>query len=116
MQFGKTNAAEDSEFLEDIEGAFQTVNAYGQEVAYRAKSWKQYRPTPTSVAPPAVKNTSSLTADLPYRGGERVSHPKFGAGQVLAVAGTGDKQEVTVHFEKAGMKKLLVRFANLTRL
>lgn len=116
MQFGKTNAAEDSEFLEDIEGTFQTVNAYGQQVAHRAKSWKNYRPTPAPAAPPAVKNTSPLSADLPFRGGEKVSHPKFGAGQVLAVAGTGDKQEVTVHFEKAGMKKLLVRFANLTRL
>ena len=35
-------------------------------------------------------------------------------GQVLAVAGVGDRQEVTVHFPSAGTKKLLVKFANLS--
>jgi DNA helicase-2/ATP-dependent DNA helicase PcrA len=61
-----------------------------------------------------VKNTSPLTAGMAYRGGERVRHPKFGEGQVLAVAGTGEKQEVTVHFASAGTKKLIVKFANLS--
>ena len=112
MQFGKTNSAEDSRFLEEIEGGFDTIDPYGQVVEYRAKTWKQYRPTVP--APSAVKNTSPMTAGMAYRGGERVRHPKFGEGQVLAVAGTGDKQEVTVHFASAGTKKLLVKFANLS--
>lgn len=115
MQYGKTNAAEDSRFLEEIEGGFDTVDPYGQTIEYRAKTWKQYRPT-VPVTPSAVKNTSPLTAGMAYRGGERVRHPKFGEGQVLAVAGTGDKQEVTVHFPTAGTKKLLVKFANLSAL
>lgn len=115
MQFGKTNAAEDSAFLEDIEGLFDTVDPYGQVVEYRAKTWKQYRPT-VPAATTAVKNTSPLTAELAYRGGERVRHPKFGEGQVLAVAGVGERQEVTVHFASAGIKKLMVKFANLTKL
>ncbi|MBZ9749413.1 ATP-dependent helicase [Deinococcus sp. HMF7604] len=110
MQFGKTNAAEDSRFLEEIEGHFDTVDPYGQVVEYRAKTWKTYRPT----VPAAVKNTSPMTADMAYRGGEKVKHPKFGEGQVLAVAGLGDRQEVTVHFPSAGTKKLLVKFANLS--
>jgi DNA helicase-2/ATP-dependent DNA helicase PcrA len=114
MQYGKTNAAEDSRFLEEIEGGFDTVDPYGQVVEYRAKTWKQYRPTVP--LPSAVKNTSPMTAGMAYRGGERVRHPKFGEGQVLAVAGTGDKQEVTVHFPTAGTKKLLVKFANLSPL
>ncbi|GGM08769.1 ATP-dependent helicase [Deinococcus aerophilus] len=112
MQFGKTNSAEDSRFLEEIEGGFDTIDPYGQVVEYRAKTWKQYRPTVP--VPSAVKNTSPMTAGMAYRGGERVRHPKFGEGQVLAVAGTGDKQEVTVHFASAGTKKLLVKFANLS--
>jgi ATP-dependent DNA helicase, Rep family len=115
MQFGKTNAAEDSAFLEDIEGLFDTVDPYGQPIEYRAKTWKQYRPT-VPAATTAVKNTSPLTAELAYRGGEQVKHPKFGEGQVLAVAGVGERQEVTVHFASAGTKKLMVKFANLTKL
>ncbi|MFC6659221.1 ATP-dependent helicase [Deinococcus multiflagellatus] len=109
MQFGKTNAAEDSRFLEEIEGHFDTIDPYGQVIEYRAKTWKTYRPT----VPAAVKNTSPLTNEMAYRG-EKVRHPKFGEGQVLAVAGVGDRQEVTVHFPGAGTKKLLVKFANLT--
>ncbi|MFN4252679.1 ATP-dependent helicase, partial [Deinococcus sp.] len=112
MQYGKTNAAEDSRFLEEIEGGFDTVDPYGQVVEYRTKTWKTYRPTVPTAS--AVKNTSPLTAGMAYRGGERVRHPKFGEGQVLAVAGIGDRQEVTVHFPTAGTKKLLVKFANLS--
>ncbi|THF88288.1 AAA family ATPase [Deinococcus sp. KSM4-11] len=113
MQFGKTNTAEDSRFLEEIEGGFDTVDPYGQVIEYRAKTWKTYRPT-VPIMPSAVKNTSPMTEGMAYRGGEKVSHPKFGIGQVLAVAGLGERQEVTVHFPSAGTKKLLVKFANLT--
>jgi len=124
MQYGKTNAAEDSRFLEELQGGFDTVDQYGQVQEYRQKTWRDYRPTvparpqPGGHAPlgSSVKNTSPLTGELSYRGGEKVTHPKFGEGQVLAVAGVGDKQEVTVHFPAAGAKKLLVKFANLTRL
>ncbi|GBF04966.1 UvrD/REP helicase [Deinococcus aerius] len=114
MQYGKTLATEDSRFLEEIEGGFDAVDAYGQVIDYRQKSWKDYRPT--APARPAVKNTSPMTEGMAYRGGEKVTHPKFGEGQVLAVAGVGDRQEVTVHFPTAGTKKLLVKFANLTRV
>ncbi|GAA5502000.1 ATP-dependent DNA helicase PcrA [Deinococcus xinjiangensis] len=117
MQYGKTNSAEDSRFLEELEGHFDTIDPYGQVIDYRAKTWKQYRPTvPVSQGSSvsAVKNTSSLSAGMAYKGGEKVRHPKFGVGQVLAVAGTGDKQEVTVHFAGVGAKKLLVKFANLS--
>lgn len=109
---------EDSRFLEELEGHFDTIDPYGQVIDYRAKSWKQYRPTvparPDTSASVAMKNTSPLTASLAYKGGEKVKHPKFGLGQVLAVAGTGEKQEVTVHFPSVGAKKLLVKFANLS--
>ncbi|WP_019585812.1 ATP-dependent helicase [Deinococcus apachensis] len=115
MQYGKTNATEDSRFLEEIEGGFDAVDPYGQVIDYRQKSWKDYRPT-VSARPTAVKNTSPMTEGMAYRGGEKVTHPKFGEGQVLAVAGVGDRQEVTVHFPTAGTKKLLVKFANLTRV
>ncbi|MDO4264302.1 MAG: 3'-5' exonuclease, partial [Deinococcus sp.] len=112
MQYGRTNSAEDSRFLEEIGEDFETWNAFGQPVDYRQKSWKDFRPSSAPQAP-AVKNTSPLTGALAYRGGEKVRHPKFGEGQVLAVAGVGDKQEVTVHFAGVGNKKLLVKFANL---
>lgn len=114
MQYGKTLAAEDSQFLEDITGGFDTVDPYGQVIEYRQKTWKDYRPSIPK--PSAVKDTSPLTAEMAYRGGEKVRHPKFGEGQVLAVSGVGDKQEVTAHFAAVGVKKLLVKYANLTKI
>ncbi|WP_425147185.1 ATP-dependent helicase [Deinococcus sp.] len=116
MQYGKTNSAEDSRFLEELVEGFETVDQYGQVQEYRQKTWRDFRPTVPLPAPSAVKNTSPLTPELSYKGGEKVTHPKFGEGQVLAVAGVGEKQEVSVHFASAGLKKLLVKFANLTRV
>ncbi len=113
MTFGKTVSTEDSRFLEELGGGFESVDVYGQQVEYRKTTWRDYRPTVP--APPARKDTSPMTEGMAYRGGEKVRHPKFGEGRVLAVSGFGDKQEVTVAFEgSAGMKKLLVRFANLS--
>ena len=115
MQYGQTKSAEDSRFLEELGGGFDTVDTYGRVVDYKQKTWRDFTPvTPSTVS--AVKNTSPLTAEMAYRGGEKVRHPKFGEGQVLAVAGVGDKQEVTVHFAAAGTKKLIVKFANLSKI
>ncbi len=114
MQYGRTNAAEDSRFLEEIGQEFETWDAYGQRVDYRQKgSWKDFRPAPKASS---VKHSSPLSGELAYKGGEKVRHPKFGEGQVLAVAGVSDKQEVTVHFASVGAKKLLVKFANLQKI
>lgn len=115
MQYGRTNAAEDSRFLEELGGGFETWDAYGQAIDYKQKGWREFQPSRASAssAVSAVKNTSPLTGSMAYKGGEKVRHPKFGEGQVLAVAGVGDKQEVTVHFASVGAKKLLVKFANL---
>lgn len=117
MQFGKTNASEDSRFLEELQGEFETIDPYGQVVEYRAKTWQQHRPTVPKIKQDrftAIKKTSPISSGMAYKGGEKVTHPKFGLGQVLAVAGVGDKQEVTVHFSSVGAKKLLVKFANLS--
>lgn len=41
-------------------------------------------------------------------------HPKFGVGTVVGVSGQGAKAEVTVVFEQAGAKRLLLKFSGLT--
>jgi DNA helicase-2/ATP-dependent DNA helicase PcrA len=48
--------------------------------------------------------------------GERVSHPIFGEGIVVESKLIGGDEEVTVAFEKAGMRRLLVGLARLERL
>ena len=42
-----------------------------------------------------------------------VQHVKFGTGTVLKVIDKGKDYEVTVDFEKSGVKKMLASFAKL---
>ncbi len=45
--------------------------------------------------------------------GTRVRHPVFGAGEVLAVMGSDLNQKLRIKFERAGVKTVMVRYANL---
>ncbi len=47
--------------------------------------------------------------------GMRVRHPQYGVGTVLSVDGEGDERRLTVSFTDYGTKKLVERYANLTR-
>jgi DNA helicase-2/ATP-dependent DNA helicase PcrA len=59
---------------------------------------------------------AGLNQDTPrYVKGERVIHATFGSGAVVEVTGFGRDMKVTVDFDDAGRKKLLVRYANLEK-
>ena len=47
------------------------------------------------------------------RPGTRVRHPVFGFGEIVAVMGSGLNQKLKIRFERAGVKTVVVRFANL---
>jgi DNA helicase II / ATP-dependent DNA helicase PcrA len=140
MSFGRTEFARPSRFLEDVAPSmWQEVDALGQpQAASRSAgpgrgTWRPPtipiagaapapRAAPTA-APAAVsgpgaagsaRGSEVAATSLTLRGGERVRHPKFGGGTVVGVRGEGAKAEVTVVFEEAGAKRLLLRLANLT--
>lgn len=124
LRFGHILDTEDSEFLEDIEGTYEKINQYGevlnkhigqtqnQQSKQRKSNQHSSRNNPTGKATTTGKTAIASN----YKGGESVRHPKFGEGQVLAVAGMGQNQQITVHFAKVGIKKLLVKLAKLERL
>ena len=45
--------------------------------------------------------------------GTRVRHPTFGVGIVRRSEGRGEAEKLSVQFARAGMKKLIRRYANL---
>ncbi len=45
--------------------------------------------------------------------GLRVRHPIFGPGTVLAVSGSGPSTKLRIRFQRAGVKTVMLRFANL---
>jgi DNA helicase-2/ATP-dependent DNA helicase PcrA len=50
----------------------------------------------------------------PLRRGRRVRHPRYGYGVILAQEGSGDDTRLTVYFDRAGKKKFVARYADLT--
>ena len=111
MSFGRTEYARPSRFLEDIpRGTLVEVDVLGRELNASTNPGKQSR---SVWRPPTTPATTAGTAGATYRGGEKVKHPKFGTGTVVGVKGQGAQAEVSVQFEQAGLKHLLVRYARL---
>jgi DNA helicase-2/ATP-dependent DNA helicase PcrA len=52
-------------------------------------------------------------ADAVLAPGARVTHPVFGAGSILAVTGAGPGKKLRIRFDRAGVKTVLLRYANL---
>lgn len=52
--------------------------------------------------------------DLALDKGDRLAHPEFGEGTVVAVTGEGAKRIAHVKFDVAGSKKLLIKVAPIT--
>jgi DNA helicase-2/ATP-dependent DNA helicase PcrA len=53
-------------------------------------------------------------ANLPYKVGARVVHPKYGEGVVAAYQGQGAESEIKVIFPKVGDKWFILEYARLT--
>ena len=62
-------------------------------------------PSPTSGA------SSSSASAMAVQAGQFIEHERFGLGEVIKVEGSGDNAKATIHFENAGDKQLLLRFA-----
>lgn len=52
--------------------------------------------------------------EVPLGRGRRVRHPRYGYGVILAQEGSGDDTRLTVYFDRAGKKKFVARYADLT--
>ncbi|MEP6802510.1 MAG: UvrD-helicase domain-containing protein [Acidobacteriota bacterium] len=50
----------------------------------------------------------------PLGRGRRVRHPRYGYGVILAQEGSGEDTRLTVYFDRAGKKKFVARYADLT--
>ena len=54
--------------------------------------------------------------DLEYSIGDRVAHIKFGEGEVQNITDGGRDYEVTVNFDRVGVKKMFASFAKLKKI
>lgn len=68
--------------------------------------------------PPGFGKTFTVqkSAALSYQEGDRVSHIKFGEGTVQSIHDGAKDYEVTVAFDRAGVKKMFASFAKLEKI
>ena len=52
----------------------------------------------------------------PISHGTRVEHPVFGAGTIVEVAGGGPNTKLRIRFDRAGVKTIVLRYAQLRLL
>jgi len=73
---------------------------------YRKKTKDEHRQTH-----PAYEEQSQIADG--FIPGMLVSHETFGRGSILEINGSGDNARVTVRFESVGIKRLILKYANL---
>ncbi|GEM86675.1 ATP-dependent helicase [Meiothermus granaticius] len=97
--YGKREYSRPSRFLEEVPPELlKEIGAFG-DTAVPVMAYTRPEPKPK----PSLGE---------FRGGERVRHPRFGQGTVVAALGG----EVTVMFPGLGLKKLALKFAGLEKI
>ncbi len=107
------------------------LTSAAERVRYGARSWgvpsrflREIPPEVLTLAPGsrAERAPSGPSLDYSYAQDEaggvvspglRVRHPIFGPGTILEVSGSGAGQKLRIRFERAGVKTVVTRYANL---
>ena len=63
-----------------------------------------------------VTVTRTVTTFDDFKVGDLVEHSIFGMGKIMVLSGTGENQRVGVVFKDGTKKKLIVKYANLTKV
>ncbi|MFD2841453.1 DNA helicase PcrA [Populibacterium corticicola] len=80
-------------------------------------AWKKKPATSQDKTPMFNNPRAKSEADIPQlAAGDRVTHDSFGLGTVVSVEGVGRNATATVDFGGDGPKRLLLRFAPVTKL
>jgi len=104
MLMGQITGSDVSRFISEIP---DEVLADTQPKRRRAAADTQWR---SHFQPRRTASTAT------FRPAQKVQHEQFGLGIVLNCIGSGPEEQVTVAFDKHGIKKLLVSFANLRKV
>jgi DNA helicase II / ATP-dependent DNA helicase PcrA len=95
---------------------------YGRVVQQQPSRFLKEIPSEYTTAPAGKNHTNGsgkinrISSEKRYKPGDRVRHPSLGSGTVLQCSGTGSEARISIHFDRAGRKKLIVGLANLVRL
>lgn len=136
-RYGESEPSVPSRFLEDIppelisgswrqgRGSRDTVrwarnDGYGtRETDHSPRSTVRYLQSDSPTDDRSDSRSDSPRPKAPqlqFRAGQRVRHATFGEGLVIESRMDGRDETVRVHFERVGLKRLIVSYARLERL
>lgn len=98
----------------------ETRTMYGRTSANPASRFLKEIPAELVASRERVAAVDRATSERDHvmsgiNAGERVRHPRFGWGTVVAHRGDGDNLELTIAFPGGGVRSFLAKFAQLTR-
>ena len=122
-RWGKLVDSEKSRFIDEIKEEFLQNNLVQKSISRNFQSNPQYNKTGIRFKKPQrrpaanfVKIKSSTKSNLFDNNlsmGNIVMHERFGKGVVVSIEGIGADKKAEIKFDKAGIKKLLLRFSKL---
>ncbi|MGF1646320.1 MAG: DNA helicase PcrA [Kineosporiaceae bacterium] len=114
--WGQPTSAPASRFLDEVPSALVTWRREAPPPTHSAPSpWRSAPALARVAARPGVRSPGNRTP-IAVSAGERVHHDTFGDGVVVVVDGAGERAIATVDFGLLGEKRLLLRYAPLTKV
>ncbi len=117
LVYGKVQFRTPSRFIDEMpEGALEDRIERGGRSDRATASRFASSPSPSPSAPrfARIEPEDESQEPAPLGRGRRVRHPRYGYGVILAQEGSGDDTRLTVYFDRAGKKKFVARYADLT--
>ncbi|MBS5359892.1 MULTISPECIES: ATP-dependent helicase [Finegoldia] len=116
-RFNEFQTKAESRFIEEMENKYKDESP-NKEVSFResfnTKVVDDYR---TEASASITKKQNNVTKNNEkYRAGDKVSHKKFGTGVIVGIVEKDNGDELTINFDKKGLKKLNSSLAPLTRV
>jgi DNA helicase-2/ATP-dependent DNA helicase PcrA len=114
LVYGKVMPRMESRFVAEI-----PVEALEERTFGTNRFWTAAGAGPQGLSPRHFPTEDeSQEVELPDTGelkrGRRVRHPRYGYGVILSQEGSGEETRLTVYFDRAGKKKFVARYADLT--
>jgi DNA helicase-2/ATP-dependent DNA helicase PcrA len=117
-RFGNISYQMKSRFLNEIDTG--KLNYVKSTAMTRHKS-RSHQEDGASIKYEYYKNKTSddvlndiFREDVGVKKGSVVFHNNFGKGKVIDVTGRGDAKKASIHFDKVGVKNIILKYANLT--
>ena len=125
-KFGKTQYNQASSFLEEIPDKFvQFTSLVPKKSSYFSNKYKRGSYTEDTYLNEDIEDINEDAGDMEspshsayqnmYKVGRVVHHPRFGAGKIQKIEGTGEDLKVSVMFNKnQKIKKFIAKYAHLS--